>query len=180
MNHCTQESGWCAITTNIIDIETICIKKAFLEESSEELKRSCTFECHVGTKPLRREERLPIIQEIKYREYIVTAVKNPIFVQKEKGEIEKIQINFEEPGAYKIKMTCMAKLIQANEKENITLIDRAMPCFKEENEIVFTHILPAQMVKIPNAIIENNLDSKHEFAEISGNIRQRVEKQQLH
>ena len=146
---------------------TICAEKAFREQTTDTLKRTCTFECHKELREMENDDRLPLIQEIGYREFIITAIKEELYVAHGNNVSEKVDINKNIPGSYRIKIACSSKLIQVTNKGSVTLIHSSTPCFEKDQKLEIVHVIAGQWWTIPESIIQKTLDSKHEFANIN-------------
>ena len=161
MQKCGAHKHLCAITSSVIDQNTICAEKAFRKQTTNTLKRTCKL------REMENDDRLPLIQEIGYREFIITAIKKELYVAHENNVSKKVDINRNIPGSYPIKIACSSKLIQINDKGSVTLIHHSTPCFEKDQKLEILRVIADQWCAIPESIIQKTLDSKHKFASIN-------------
>ena len=172
LEKCTRAGKLCAISKTIQDQNTMCTEKIFRGETSEKIKRACNFMCigrlKEGKERKEEEEEedlLPIINEIDDREFTITRPSEELAIEFQNRTIKKIGLKKGEMGAYHLKLPCTARLIKENSEKTVVLIDRKIPCFKN-NEMEtpkITRILPSAWVNIPDSVVEDQFQGKQGY-----------------
>jgi hypothetical protein len=167
---CDGKEPLCALTNNIIDQGTMCTKKAFAQKQLSEIKRACFFECQKKKEKCNEEaENLPIVQEVEQTAYVITSITGYLEIGFANSTREKIEMKKMEIGALYIKIPCSAKLFQVNGKGENKIISMRIPCSRESHEgkPQISRLLPTQWCKLPDQVIEDDLRSRHTYAEDS-------------
>jgi hypothetical protein len=149
----------CNFPYTIQDENSMCIKKVYEKRSIEEIKKACNFECRGGmhTEEMK-ENALPIINTVAYREYVLTRPNGDISFKFGNGTRKEMKLEENGIGAYHLRLGCQTKLMRTMEGKEITLIDSEIPCFQNEDipeEGRIARIIPSAWVKLPDTIIED-------------------------